>query len=81
MLTHVYPADPVSYYNPLHVAVLRNRPSIVRLLVEHGASVEKRDRVRHLSNLDACLLFILVVPTRFSFAFHLMNYTFVLVDP
>ncbi|XP_040052319.2 ankyrin repeat and SOCS box protein 6 [Gasterosteus aculeatus] len=44
--------DPVSYYNPLHVAVLRNRPSIVRLLVEHGASVEKRDRIHESSPLD-----------------------------
>lgn len=41
-----HPPDPVSYYNPLHVAVLRNRPNMVRLLVSHGADVEKRDRVR-----------------------------------
>lgn len=41
--------DPVSYYNPLHIAVLRNRPNMVRLLVSHGADVEKRDRVRELS--------------------------------
>lgn len=40
------PPDPVSYYNPLHIAVLRNRPSMVRLLVSRGADVEKRDRVR-----------------------------------
>ncbi|KAM8885210.1 ankyrin repeat and SOCS box protein 6 [Spinachia spinachia] len=44
--------DPVSYYNALHVAVLRNRPSMVRLLVGHGASVEKRDRIHESSPLD-----------------------------
>lgn len=40
------PADPVSYYNPLHISVLRSRPNMVRLLVGHGADIEKRDRVR-----------------------------------
>lgn len=45
------PPDPVSYYNPLHIAVLRNRPSMVRLLVSRGADVEKRDRVREASPL------------------------------
>ncbi|CAG05162.1 unnamed protein product, partial [Tetraodon nigroviridis] len=44
--------DPVSYYNPLHIAVLRNRPSMVRLLVSHGADVEKRDRIHESSPLD-----------------------------
>uniref|UniRef100_A0A668ABP4 Ankyrin repeat and SOCS box containing 6 n=1 Tax=Myripristis murdjan TaxID=586833 RepID=A0A668ABP4_9TELE len=44
--------DPVSYYNPLHIAVLRNRPSIVRLLVGHGADIEKRDRIHESSPLD-----------------------------
>ena len=37
--------DPVSYYNPLHIAILRGRPSMVRLLAGHGADIEKRDRV------------------------------------
>ncbi|XP_078106288.1 ankyrin repeat and SOCS box protein 6 [Sander vitreus] len=44
--------DPVSYYNPLHIAVLRNRPNMVRLLVEHAADVEKRDRIHESSPLD-----------------------------
>ncbi|XP_059194182.1 ankyrin repeat and SOCS box protein 6 [Centropristis striata] len=44
--------DPVSYYNPLHMAVLRNRPNMVRLLVGHGADVEKRDRIHESSPLD-----------------------------
>lgn len=44
--------DPVSYYNPLHIAVLRNRPNMVRLLVGHGADVEKRDRIHESSPLD-----------------------------
>uniref|UniRef100_A0A8D2MCZ2 Ankyrin repeat and SOCS box containing 6 n=1 Tax=Zonotrichia albicollis TaxID=44394 RepID=A0A8D2MCZ2_ZONAL len=28
--------DPVTYYTPLHVAVLRNQPDVVELLVQHG---------------------------------------------
>ncbi|KAK1892140.1 Ankyrin repeat and SOCS box protein 6 [Dissostichus eleginoides] len=44
--------DPVSYYNPLHMAVLRNKPDMVRLLVRHGADVEKRDRIHESSPLD-----------------------------
>uniref|UniRef100_A0A3Q2CUJ5 Uncharacterized protein n=1 Tax=Cyprinodon variegatus TaxID=28743 RepID=A0A3Q2CUJ5_CYPVA len=44
--------DPVSYYNPLHNAVLRNKPDMVRLLVEHGADIEKRDRIHGSSPLD-----------------------------
>ncbi|CAJ1068051.1 ankyrin repeat and SOCS box protein 6 [Xyrichtys novacula] len=44
--------DPVSYYNPLHIAVLQNRPDMVRLLVGHGANVEKRDRIHASSPLD-----------------------------
>uniref|UniRef100_A0A8C3A7L8 Ankyrin repeat and SOCS box containing 6 n=1 Tax=Cyclopterus lumpus TaxID=8103 RepID=A0A8C3A7L8_CYCLU len=44
--------DPVSYYNPLHIAVLRNKPNMVRLLVGHGASVERRDRIHESSPLD-----------------------------
>ncbi|XP_041644463.1 ankyrin repeat and SOCS box protein 6 [Cheilinus undulatus] len=47
--------DPVSYYNPLHIAVLRNRPNMVRLLAGHGADIEKRDRIHESSPLDlAC---------------------------
>ncbi|KAK5871238.1 hypothetical protein PBY51_004130 [Eleginops maclovinus] len=44
--------DPVSYYNPLHMAVLRNKPDMVKLLVRHGADVEKRDRIHESSPLD-----------------------------
>lgn len=50
----LYLPDPVSYYNPLHIAVLRNRPNMVRLLVSHGADIEKRDRVRQLTFLCLC---------------------------
>lgn len=55
------PPDPVSYYNPLHIAVLRNRPKMARLLVSHGADIEKRDRVRELSPLCFCPLPLLVL--------------------
>ncbi|CAB1319694.1 unnamed protein product [Coregonus sp. 'balchen'] len=44
--------DPVSYYNPLHIAVLRSRPSMVRLLAGHGADIDKRDRIHESSPLD-----------------------------
>ncbi|XP_062307854.1 ankyrin repeat and SOCS box protein 6 isoform X1 [Osmerus eperlanus] len=44
--------DPVSYYTPLHIAVLRNRPNMVRMLVQHGADVDKRDRIHESSPLD-----------------------------
>ncbi|XP_041855643.1 ankyrin repeat and SOCS box protein 6 isoform X2 [Melanotaenia boesemani] len=44
--------DPVSYYNPLHIAVLRNRPNMVKLLVGHEADIEKRDRIHESSPLD-----------------------------
>ncbi|XP_062273760.1 ankyrin repeat and SOCS box protein 6 isoform X1 [Scomber scombrus] len=44
--------DPVSYYNPLHIAALRNQPNMVRLLVGHGADIEKRDRIHESSPLD-----------------------------
>lgn len=37
--------DPVSYYNPLHIAVLRNKPDMVKLLLDRGADIERRDRV------------------------------------
>ncbi|XP_062400159.1 ankyrin repeat and SOCS box protein 6-like [Sardina pilchardus] len=47
--------DPVSYYNPLHIAVLRNRPLMVGMLVQHGADIDKRDRIFESSPLDlAC---------------------------
>ncbi|XP_077570586.1 ankyrin repeat and SOCS box protein 6 [Stigmatopora nigra] len=44
--------DPVSFYNPLHIAVLRNRPNMVKLLVEHKADIEKRHRIHESSPLD-----------------------------
>ncbi|XP_072289729.1 ankyrin repeat and SOCS box protein 6 [Eucyclogobius newberryi] len=44
--------DPVSYYNPLHISVLRNKPNMVKLLVAHGADIEKRDRIHESSPLD-----------------------------
>ncbi|KAL4622650.1 ankyrin repeat and SOCS box protein 6 [Arapaima gigas] len=44
--------DPVSYYNPLHIAVLRNQPRMVQTLVRYGADVNKRDRIHESSPLD-----------------------------
>ncbi|KAG9270246.1 ankyrin repeat and SOCS box protein 6-like [Astyanax mexicanus] len=44
--------DPVSYYNPLHISVLRNKPHMVQLLVGHGANIDKRDRIHESSPLD-----------------------------
>ncbi|XP_017574599.1 ankyrin repeat and SOCS box protein 6 isoform X3 [Pygocentrus nattereri] len=44
--------DPVSYYNPLHIAVLRNKPQMVQLLAGHGAIIDKRDRIHESSPLD-----------------------------
>ncbi|XP_057688913.1 ankyrin repeat and SOCS box protein 6 [Corythoichthys intestinalis] len=44
--------DPVSFYNPLHIAVLRNRPNMVKLLVEHKADIEKKHRIHESSPLD-----------------------------
>ncbi|TRY86432.1 hypothetical protein DNTS_004206 [Danionella cerebrum] len=43
--------DPVSYYNPLHIAVLRNKPDMVRMLISQGADIEKRDRTALLHAL------------------------------
>lgn len=40
------PSDPVTYYTALHIAVLRNQPDVVELLVRHGADINRRDRVR-----------------------------------
>lgn len=39
-------SDPVTYYTPLHMAVLRNQPDVLELLVRHGADINRRDRVR-----------------------------------
>ncbi|XP_039620363.1 ankyrin repeat and SOCS box protein 6 isoform X1 [Polypterus senegalus] len=44
--------DPVSYYNPLHNAVLRNQAVMVETLVRQGASINKRDRIHESSPLD-----------------------------
>ncbi|XP_010144244.1 PREDICTED: ankyrin repeat and SOCS box protein 6 isoform X2 [Buceros rhinoceros silvestris] len=44
--------DPVTYYTPLHIAVLRNQPDIVELLVHHGADINRRDRIHESSPLD-----------------------------
>ncbi|XP_016323755.1 ankyrin repeat and SOCS box protein 6-like [Sinocyclocheilus anshuiensis] len=44
--------DSVSYYNPLHIAVLRNKPDMVQMLISHGAEIEKRDRINESSPLD-----------------------------
>ncbi|EHA99931.1 Ankyrin repeat and SOCS box protein 6 [Heterocephalus glaber] len=41
--------DPVTYYTALHIAVLRNQPDMVELLVRHGADINRRDRGRQLS--------------------------------
>ncbi|XP_073909120.1 ankyrin repeat and SOCS box protein 6 isoform X3 [Castor canadensis] len=40
--------DPVTYYTALHIAVLRNQPDMVELLVRHGADINRRDRGRLL---------------------------------
>lgn len=42
------PSDPVTYYTALHIAVLRNQPDMVELLVRHGADINRRDRVSQL---------------------------------
>ncbi|XP_075041183.1 ankyrin repeat and SOCS box protein 6 [Mixophyes fleayi] len=44
--------DPVTYYTPLHIAVLRNQPDMVELLVQSGADINKRDRIHESSPLD-----------------------------
>uniref|UniRef100_A0A803JCR5 Ankyrin repeat and SOCS box-containing 6 n=1 Tax=Xenopus tropicalis TaxID=8364 RepID=A0A803JCR5_XENTR len=44
--------DPVTYYTALHIAVLRNQPEMVELLVQSGADINKRDRIHESSPLD-----------------------------
>nr|XP_009500955.1 PREDICTED: ankyrin repeat and SOCS box protein 6 isoform X2 [Phalacrocorax carbo] len=44
--------DPVTYYTPLHIAVLRNQPDMVELLARHGADINRRDRIHESSPLD-----------------------------
>ncbi|XP_054249425.1 ankyrin repeat and SOCS box protein 6 isoform X2 [Indicator indicator] len=44
--------DPVTYYTSLHIAVLRNQPDMVELLVQHGADINRRDRIHESSPLD-----------------------------
>ncbi|XP_053551941.1 ankyrin repeat and SOCS box protein 6 isoform X2 [Bombina bombina] len=44
--------DPVTYYTALHIAVLRNQPDMVELLVHSGADINKRDRIHESSPLD-----------------------------
>ncbi|XP_006892665.1 PREDICTED: ankyrin repeat and SOCS box protein 6 [Elephantulus edwardii] len=44
--------DPVTYYTALHIAVLKNQPDMVELLVRHGADINRRDRVHESSPLD-----------------------------
>lgn len=46
------PSDPVTYYTALHIAVLRNQPDMVELLVRHGADINRRDRIHESSPLD-----------------------------
>lgn len=67
-----YSADPVSYYNPLHIAVLRNKQNMVRLLVGHGADIEKRDRVRQLCTCVCVLSYFHSIASIFS-AFYVNN--------
>ncbi|XP_023072729.1 ankyrin repeat and SOCS box protein 6 isoform X3 [Piliocolobus tephrosceles] len=43
--------DPVTYYTALHIAVLRNQPDMVELLVHHGADINRRDRERLLCSM------------------------------
>ncbi|XP_044309120.1 ankyrin repeat and SOCS box protein 6 [Varanus komodoensis] len=44
--------DPVTYYTALHIAVLRNQPDMVELLVRQGADINRRDRIHESSPLD-----------------------------
>lgn len=83
MNTCVYSPDPVSYYNPLHIAVLRNRPNMVRLLAGSGADIEKRDRVRQLSLLCLCRLmaFFMLLYKYYQCSIHIYEYIFMNTDP
>ncbi|NP_001025859.2 ankyrin repeat and SOCS box protein 6 [Gallus gallus] len=49
---HLSFEDPVTYYTPLHIAVLRNQPDMVELLARHGADINRRDRIHESSPLD-----------------------------
>ncbi|XP_028571107.1 ankyrin repeat and SOCS box protein 6 isoform X1 [Podarcis muralis] len=44
--------DPITYYTSLHIAVMRNKPDMVELLVQEGADINRRDRVHESSPLD-----------------------------
>lgn len=44
--------DPVTYYTALHIAVLRNQPDMVELLVRRGVDINRRDRIHESSPLD-----------------------------
>ncbi|KAG8447997.1 hypothetical protein GDO86_015192 [Hymenochirus boettgeri] len=44
--------DPVTYYTALHIAVLRDQPEMVQLLVQSGADINRRDRIHESSPLD-----------------------------
>ncbi|XP_061459935.1 ankyrin repeat and SOCS box protein 6 isoform X2 [Rhineura floridana] len=48
----VFFEDPVTYYTALHIAVLRNQPDMVELLVQRGADINRRDRIHESSPLD-----------------------------
>lgn len=55
LLSHgadIFFEDPVTYYTALHIAVLRNQPDMVELLVQRGADINRRDRIHESSPLD-----------------------------
>ncbi|XP_053229584.1 ankyrin repeat and SOCS box protein 6-like [Podarcis raffonei] len=52
MCVPVFPKDPITYYTSLHIAVMRNKPDMVELLVQEGADINRRDRVHESSPLD-----------------------------
>ncbi|XP_039362188.1 ankyrin repeat and SOCS box protein 6 isoform X3 [Mauremys reevesii] len=45
-------SNPITYYTALHIAVLRNQPDMVELLVRRGADINRRDRIHESSPLD-----------------------------
>lgn len=57
--------DPVTYYTALHIAVLRNQPDMVELLVQRGADINRRDRVCSQPNL-VCVCLCVCLKTGFS---------------